>query len=39
MAKPTATDAELILRLYDLRREPELRKAPLLPAASASVAE
>jgi hypothetical protein len=25
--KPTATDAELILKLYDLRREPELRKA------------
>jgi hypothetical protein len=24
---PTATDAELILKLYDLRREPELRKA------------
>jgi hypothetical protein len=27
MAKPTAVDAELILKLYDLRREPELRKA------------
>jgi hypothetical protein len=27
MAKPTAADAELILKLYDLRREPELRKA------------
>ena len=27
MAKPTAADAELILRLYDLRREAELRKA------------
>ena len=25
--KPTAADAELILRLYDLRREAELRKA------------
>jgi hypothetical protein len=25
--KPTATDAELILKLYDLRREPEMRKA------------
>jgi hypothetical protein len=25
--KPTAADAELILKLYDLRREPELRKA------------
>ena len=25
--KPTATDAQLILQLYDLRREPELRKA------------
>lgn len=25
--KSTAADAELILRLYDLRREPELRKA------------
>jgi hypothetical protein len=25
--KPDAADAELILRLYDLRREPELRKA------------
>jgi hypothetical protein len=27
MAKPTAADAELILKLYDLRREAELRKA------------
>ena len=28
MAKrPTADDARLILELYDLRREPELRKA------------
>src|ERR1700690_18763 len=27
MAKPTAADAQLILKLYDLRREPELRKA------------
>ena len=27
MAKATAADAELILKLYDLRREPELRKA------------
>jgi hypothetical protein len=27
MAKPNAADAELILRLYDLRREAELRKA------------
>lgn len=25
--KPTTTDAQLILQLYDLRREPELRKA------------
>jgi hypothetical protein len=25
--KPTATDAQLILHLYDLRREPEMRKA------------
>lgn len=25
--KPTAADAEIILKLYDLRREPELRKA------------
>jgi hypothetical protein len=25
--KPTATDAQLLLQLYDLRREPELRKA------------
>ena len=25
--KPTATDAQLIMQLYDLRREPELRKA------------
>jgi hypothetical protein len=27
MAKPTASDAQLILQLYDLRREAELRKA------------
>jgi hypothetical protein len=27
MAKPTAADAELILKLYDLRREAEIRKA------------
>jgi hypothetical protein len=26
-SQPTATDADLILKLYDLRREPELRKA------------
>jgi hypothetical protein len=25
--KPTTNDAELILKLYDLRREPEMRKA------------
>jgi hypothetical protein len=25
--KPSATDAQLILQLYDLRREPEIRKA------------
>jgi len=25
--KPSATDAQLILQLYDLRREPEMRKA------------
>jgi hypothetical protein len=25
--KPTASDAELIVKLYDLRREPEMRKA------------
>ena len=25
--KPTTTDAQLILELYDLRREPEMRKA------------
>src|ERR1039457_4726535 len=25
--KPTATDAQLIMQLYDLRREPEMRKA------------
>lgn len=25
--KPTATDAQLILHLYELRREPEMRKA------------
>lgn len=27
MSAPTATDAELILKLYDLRREAEMRKA------------
>jgi hypothetical protein len=27
MSTPTHADAELILKLYDLRREPELRKA------------
>lgn len=27
MAKPTHADAELILKLYDARREPEIRKA------------
>ena len=27
MARPTAADAQLILKLYDLRREPEMRKA------------
>ena len=27
--KPTAADAELILKLYDLRREPEMRKAAI----------
>jgi hypothetical protein len=27
MAKATAKDAQLILQLYDLRREPEMRKA------------
>ncbi len=27
MSKATAADAELILKLYDLRREPEMRKA------------
>ena len=26
-ARPTVADAELILKLYDLRREPEMRKA------------
>ena len=25
--KPTVADAQLILQLYDLRREPEIRKA------------
>ena len=25
--KPTAEDAKIIMRLYDLRREPEMRKA------------
>ncbi len=27
MRKPTHADAELLLRLYDIRREPELRRA------------
>ena len=27
MPNPTATDAQLIMQLYDLRREPEMRKA------------
>jgi len=27
MSKPTAQDADLILRLYELRREPEMRRA------------
>jgi hypothetical protein len=27
MSKPTAADAELMLRLYEIRRDPELRKA------------
>ncbi len=27
MRKPTAADAELLLRLYEIRREPELRRA------------
>ena len=27
MAKPTKADAELLLRLYEIRREPEMRKA------------
>lgn len=27
MAKPTHADAELLLRLYEIRREPELRRA------------
>ena len=27
MRKPTHADAELLLRLYDMRREPELRRA------------
>lgn len=27
MSKPTAADAELVLRLYEIRRDPELRKA------------
>jgi len=26
-AKPTVADAQLILHLYELRREPEMRKA------------
>ena len=28
--KPTAADADLILKLYDLRREAEMRKARTL---------
>jgi len=27
MSKPTTADAELVLRLYEIRRDPELRKA------------
>jgi hypothetical protein len=27
MAKPTKADAELLLRLYEIRRDPEMRKA------------
>ncbi len=27
MSKPSAADAELVLRLYEVRRDPELRKA------------
>ena len=27
MAKPTKADAELLLRVYEIRREPEMRKA------------
>ena len=27
MSKPTAEDADLILRLYEIRREPEMRRA------------
>ena len=27
MRKPTTADAELLLRLYEIRREPELRRA------------
>jgi len=27
MAKPTHADAELLLHLYEIRREPELRRA------------
>jgi hypothetical protein len=27
MAKPTKADADLLLRLYEIRREPEMRKA------------
>src|SRR5262245_48953503 len=27
MSKPTVADAELMLRLYEIRRDPELRKA------------
>ncbi len=32
--KPTADDAQIIMRLYDLRREPEMRKARSWFAAS-----
>ena len=27
MSKPSASDAELLVRLYELRRDPEMRKA------------
>ena len=27
--KPTAEDAQIIMRLYDLRREPEMRKTSM----------